>query len=114
MGEATKTQATGATARDFKTYEEFWSHYLDEHSRAGTKWLHAAGTVSGVALAIFFAATGRWLLVPVGLVPGYGLSWIGHYFVERNTPATFGHPVWSMLSDFKMVALTLAWRLRGE
>ena len=112
MDEATKTRATDATTRDFKTYDEFWSHYLREHSRAGTKWLHAAGTITAVALVVFAVVTRRWLLVPVALVPGYGLSWIGHYFVERNTPATFGHPAWSMLSDFRMVALMLAGRLR--
>ena len=99
-------------AREFATYEEFWAHYLDEHSRAGTKWLHAAGTVGAVASALFCAATGRWLWLPLALVPGYGLSWIGHYFVEHNTPATFGHPAWSMLSDFRMVALVLTGRLR--
>jgi hypothetical protein len=98
-------------AHDFQTYEQFWSHYLDEHSRAGTRWLHAAGTVGAVLLAVALAATGRWLWIPLALVPGYGLSWIGHYFVERNTPATFGHPVWSMLSDFRMVALMLTGQL---
>ncbi len=98
--------------REFATYEEFWAHYLGEHSRAGTRWLHAAGTVSAVALAAALAAKGRWAWLPLALVPGYGLSWVGHFFVEHNTPATFGHPAWSMLSDFRMVALMLAGRLR--
>jgi hypothetical protein len=108
------TETTQPAEHDFKTYEQFWSHYLDEHSRAATKWLHAAGTVTAVILIILFAATHRWLFIPLALIPGYGLSWIGHYFVERNTPATFGHPLWSMLSDFKMVALMLTGQLREK
>ena len=99
---------------EFKSFDEFWSHYMGEHSRAGTRWLHTVGTVISVALIIWLAATGRWLWLPVALVPGYGLSWIGHFFVERNTPATFGHPVWSMISDFKMVALMLTGQLRHK
>jgi hypothetical protein len=98
-------------AHDFQTYEQFWSHYLNEHSRAGTRWLHAAGTVGAVLLVVALVASGRWLWIPLALVPGYGLSWIGHYFVEHNTPATFGHPLWSMISDFKMVALMLTGQL---
>ena len=58
----------------FQTFTDFWSHYLAEHSRPATRWLHAAGTVASVALAIFFAATGRWLWLPAALVPGYGLA----------------------------------------
>jgi hypothetical protein len=108
------TETTRAAEHDFKTYAEFWSHYLGEHSRAATKWLHAAGTLIAVILIIFFVATHRWLFIPLALIPGYGLSWIGHYFVERNTPATFGHPLWSMLSDFKMVALMLTGQLREK
>ena len=99
------------TEHELKTYDDFWSHYMNEHSRPATRWLHTVGTIFSVALIVFFAATHRWLWLPVALVPGYGLSWIGHFFVEGNTPATFGHPVWSMVSDFKMVALMLAGRL---
>jgi hypothetical protein len=100
------------TEHEFKSYEDFWSHYMNEHSRPATRWLHATGTVVTVIMIVFFVATRRWLWLPVALAPGYGLSWIGHFFVERNTPATFGHPVWSMLSDFKMVALMLTRQLK--
>jgi hypothetical protein len=97
---------------EFQTYEEFWPHYLAEHSRPATRWLHAAGTLAAVALLVFFAATGRWLWLPVALVPGYGLAWVGHFFVERNRPATFAHPWWSFVSDFRMLWLLATGRLR--
>ena len=95
----------------FQTYEEFWPHYLAEHSRPATRWLHAAGTLIGLALLVFFAATGRWLWVPLALVPGYGLAWASHFFVEHNRPATFAHPWWSFVSDFRMLWLLATGRL---
>lgn len=101
-------------AHEFKSFDEFWRHYVNEHSRPGTRLLHTAGTVASAALIVLFVTRGRWLWLPVALVPGYGLSWIGHYFVERNTPATFGHPLWSLYSDFKMVALVLTGRMNKE
>ena len=96
---------------EFKTYEEFWPHYLSEHSRPATRWLHAAGTLAGLALLIFFAATARWAWLPLALVPGYGFAWVGHFFVERNRPATFAHPWWSFVSDFRMIWLLATGRL---
>ena len=113
-GGAGRAPDSPARAPEFRTYEEFWSHYMGEHDRPATRWLHTVGTVGSVALAVFFVATGRWLWLPAALVPGYGLSWIGHFFVEHNRPATFGHPAWSMLSDFRMVWLVLTGRVGRE
>ena len=108
--------AASAAAREpeFDAYSDFWAHYLREHSRPVNRWLHTVGTVGSVALVVFFAATGRWLWLPVALVPGYGLAWIGHFLVEHNRPATFGHPAWSMFSDFRMVWLVLTGRMGRE
>ena len=99
---------------EMKTCAEFWPFYVLEHSRAGTRALHAVGTLSGTALLVGLAATGRWRWLPVALVPGYAAAWIGHFFVEHNRPATFKHPLWSFVGDYKMVALMLAGRMNDE
>ena len=99
---------------EMRTFAEFWPFYVREHSRPGTRALHAVGTLTGTALFVGLAATGRWRWLPLALVPGYAAAWVGHFFVEHNRPATFKHPLWSFLGDYKMVALMLAGRMNEE
>jgi hypothetical protein len=99
---------------EMRSFAEFWPFYVREHSRAGTRALHAAGTIVSTALFVALAATGRWRWLPVALVVGYAAAWVGHFFVEHNRPATFRHPLWSLAADYKMVALILAGRMGAE
>ena len=94
----------------YKSFSEFWPFYIAEHSRTGTRWLHLIGTISGIGWVVYFIATGRWWLFPLGLVPGYGCAWLAHFLIEKNRPATFKYPVWSFIGDYKMIALMLTGR----
>ena len=96
------------------SYRDFWPLYLAEHSRPATRGLHLFGTALSLALLAAAAALGDWRLVPAALVAGYAFAWIGHAFVERNRPATFTHPLWSLVSDFRMFGLWLTGRLDAE
>ncbi len=98
----------------FETYEQFWPFYLGEHRRKATRALHLAGTALGLALCAAAAVTGDWRLLLAGIVAGYGFAWLAHLVVERNRPATFTHPWWSLYSDFRMLALAVTGRLDGE
>jgi hypothetical protein len=95
-------------------YAEFWLHYLRAHSRPGTRRLHYLGTALGTLALATAIAKRDWRLVPVALAAGYAPAWIGHFGVERNRPATFGHPLWSFVSDYRMAALALGERLGPE
>jgi hypothetical protein len=98
----------------YATFAEFWPFYLREHSRPGTRALHYLGTSLVVTLAILAAVLGEpWLLVPVPIA-GYFFAWLAHFGHERNRPATFSYPVWSLAADFRMWALWLAGRLGPE
>jgi len=96
------------------SYDQFWRRYLGAHADPRTRALHYAGT--GLALLVLAAAllARQWLWLPLALVAGYGPAWLGHYVFERNRPETFGHPVWALVSDFRMLLLFLAGRLGGE
>lgn len=85
-----------------KTYEEFWPYYLNEHSKKGTRVLHYIGTTLAVICLIMLAVTWEWKWLGFGLVVGYMFAWIGHFFVEKNRPATFKYPLWSFISDWRM------------
>lgn len=99
------------TAR-IRTYAEFWPFYLKEHSRPATRWIHAAGTLSGLAIALACAGRGAWAWLPLALVAGYAPAWFSHFFIERNRPATFKYPLWSFVSDFRMLYWLLTGRLK--
>jgi hypothetical protein len=100
--------------REMKTFAEFWPFYVREHSHAWTRALHAAGTITATSLFVWLAATGRWPWLLLAFVPGYAAAWVSHFFIEHNRPATFKHPLWSFIADYKMVALMLAGRMGDE
>jgi len=76
--------------------------------------LHLLGTAVGIGWAAFLIVSGRWWLFFLGLIPGYGAAWIGHFFIEKNRPATFHHPLWSFMGDYKMIWLMLTGRMDAE
>jgi hypothetical protein len=100
--------------RQFNSFADFWPHYLNDHGKPATRLLHAMGTVIALILLLTVIAIGRWWLFPLAFVPGYGLAWTGHFFVEKNRPATFKHPLWSFIGDWKMLALMLAGKIDDE
>jgi hypothetical protein len=97
--------------RRFDSFAEFNPFYLTEHSRTGCRWLHFIGTSLAIGCVLAFVLTfnAYWLLG--ALWAGYGFAWLGHALIERNRPATFQHPFYSLLGDFAMYRDMLAGRI---
>ena len=96
-----------------KTFEEFWPRYLKDHLNPTNRALHFIGTsLAYVCIALGLVSSIRWLaLAPL---VGYGFAWTGHFLVERNRPATFTHPLWSLRGDLRMHARILSGSLTLE
>ena len=98
----------------FKSFEDFWPYYLSEHAKPVTRALHFAGTGAGLVLLLVSLISGNYWLLLVALTCGYGPAWVGHFFVEKNRPATFRHPLWSLVADFRMFFFFITGRLGNE
>jgi hypothetical protein len=96
---------------EIKTFAEFWPYYVGEHSKRATRVLHYCGTAIATGSLVWLIATGRWYFFPLAFIPGYAFAWVAHFLVEHNKPATFKHPLWSFISDYKMFGMMLLGRM---
>ncbi len=110
---STDASTTGSPAA-MHSFADFWPYYVCEHSQKGTRALHFLGTSVGTALLIVFISTGSWLWIPLAFVPGYAAAWASHFFIEHNRPATFKHPLWSFMGDYKMIAMMITGKMERE
>jgi hypothetical protein len=96
------------------SYPEFWRRYLAAHADPRTRLLHYLGSSLGVAALVIAAVERDWRWVVAAPLIGYALAWLGHLAFEHNRPPTFGHPFWSLVSDFRMLGLFASGRLGRE
>mgnify|MGYP002630177629 CR=1 FL=1 len=85
-----------------QSFDAFYAFYLKQHRNKICRLLHIVGTTIVLALlmtSIYHRNSQLLIFVPIA---GYGFAWIGHFFFEKNKPATFKYPLWSLKSDFKM------------
>lgn len=92
------------------TADEFWPYYVSQHLNPINRRLHAVGTTLGLVLGIVALVTSTPSVAVLAVAVAYGFAWAGHYFYEKNRPATFTYPLLSLQADFRMYWLTL----RGE
>ncbi|MBV8355643.1 MAG: DUF962 domain-containing protein [Candidatus Eremiobacteraeota bacterium] len=93
------------------TFDEFFPSYLEAHSKRATRLMHAGGLLAALTVAGVGVATLRPRLFLLALAVGYLPAWCSHWFIERNTPKTFGQPLLSFRGDFLMVWRLLTGRL---
>jgi len=90
------------TQERIKTYPEFYQFYLTEHRNSSSRKLHFFGTALVFVWLLTYLKTGNGYYLIAAPLSGYFFAWIGHFFFEKNKPATFKYPLWSLISDFKL------------
>jgi hypothetical protein len=96
------------------TYPEFWRRYLAAHADPRTRGLHYLGTSLALTSLATAAVERDWRWLAAAPIAGYASAWLAHLKFEHNRPETFGHPVWSLISDFRMFGMFLTGRLGKE
>ncbi|CDP11589.1 unnamed protein product [Coffea canephora] len=97
---------------NFRSVEEFWLFYMNQHSKPATRCWHFVSTLCSIICLTYSMGFQLVVCDPCALVG----TWhgIAIFFVEGNVPATFGHHFWSLLCDFKMFRLMLTGQMDRE
>ena len=86
--------------KGYRSFRDFYPFYLSEHANRVCRRLHFVGTSLGLMCLVTAVVTRNAWWIVVGLVAGYVFAWVGHFFFEKNRPATFTYPLYSFISDW--------------
>ena len=95
----------------YKSFAEFYPFYLSEHARPMTRRLHFLGSSLALGCLVGLLATGNWRWLAGALIAGYGFAWASHLLIEKNQPATFRQPLYSLMGDWLMFWQILSGRM---
>jgi len=95
----------------FRNFEEFYPFYLGEHADRTSRRLHVIGTSAAVLQILAAIVLREPMLCLTALLSGYGFAWVGHYVFEKNRPATFKYPLYSLRGDFRMAREVFSGRI---
>ena len=90
------------TEKEFESFSDFYPYYLSEHGDRINRRLHFSGTLIALLILVVSIITGKWVLLILLPFFGYGFAWLGHFFFEKNKPATFKYPLYSIMGDIVM------------
>lgn len=108
------TPTESSKVPEFKTYEAFWPYYVGEHRDPLCRKLHFVGTSLAFGCVGAAVALANPMFLLGAPLAGYGFAWVSHFFVERNRPATFTYPGWSLRGDMRMYHLMLRGKMDAE
>ena len=88
--------------REYKDFNEFYEFYLSEHSEPLNRRFHFTGSLLVLIVLIYIIFSQNWIALILLPIIGYGFAWVGHFFIEKNKPATFKYPLYSLMGDWVM------------
>ena len=99
------------TSDRIQSFAEFYPYYLQEHSNPTCRRLHYVGSLLVLSIIAYALSTQSWAWLWAVPLAGYGFAWVGHFAFEKNRPATFKYPVWSLISDWVMLKDAITGRI---
>jgi len=100
-----------AVGERYRTFRDFYPFYMTEHANPVSRRLHVIGTGLVIAALVAGATLNAWFFAAAPVI-GYGFAWVGHYVFEKNRPATFQYPLFSLMGDFRLFFETVTLRRR--
>lgn len=91
-----------AAEKKYTRFWDFYPYYLTEHADVVNRTMHFIGTAGLLVILVLAILWQKWWMLALIPVCGYGFAWVGHFFIEKNKPATFTYPLYSLGSDFVM------------
>jgi len=98
--------------KKYNNFSEFYPFYLSQHQNTVCRRLHFMGSIFVILLIFYIAISGKLSLLYLLPLTGYGFAWVGHFFFEKNKPATFTYPAYSLLGDWVMFKDILIGRIK--
>ena len=95
----------------YPSFSAFYPHYIHEHSNRTCRRIHVVGSALVIVAGLLGLFVDAWWFLAMPLV-GYGFAWVGHFFFEKNRPATFKYPLWSLMGDWRMFFETVTGKRR--
>ncbi len=99
-------------SQTFTRFRDFYPFYLTEHTNRTSRRLHVVGSTLVLCVVLAAVLTQHWLWLIAVPVIGYGFAWVGHFFFEKNRPATFTYPMYSFIGDWVMWWQVVTGRLK--
>jgi len=96
----------------YASFRAFYPFYLSEHANRNCRRMHFVGSTLVIVVVALALATGNFNWFWLAPLAGYGFAWIGHFVFEKNRPATFRHPLYSLVGDWVMYADVLRGRVQ--
>ncbi len=106
------TESKPTAGNRYRSFAEFYSFYLSQHANIVCRRLHFVGSLIVFAVVAYSSVTGSYLWLLAVPVIGYGFAWLGHFGFEKNRPATFTYPIYSLRGDWVMFFQMLSGRIK--
>lgn len=90
-------------AKIYANFRSFYPFYLSQHQNKICRLLHYVGSFAVLFMLTYCLYTEQWTQLLWLPVIGYGFAWLGHFFFEKNRPATFSYPLYSFVADWVML-----------